>query len=82
MWKISSPPARWTVSESIVAREIKCPSCRKKTSWEDNPHRPFCSERCRLIDLGAWAQERYRIPAEEIDVSVEDDEDAEKKPIN
>jgi endogenous inhibitor of DNA gyrase (YacG/DUF329 family) len=35
-----------------------------------------------LIDLGAWAQERYRIPAEEIDVSVEDDEDAEKKPIN
>jgi endogenous inhibitor of DNA gyrase (YacG/DUF329 family) len=66
----------------MVAREIKCPSCRKKTSWEDNPHRPFCSERCRLIDLGAWAQERYRIPAEEIDVSIEDDEDAEKKPIN
>jgi hypothetical protein len=28
----------------------------------DSPHRPFCSERCRLIDLGAWADEEYRVP--------------------
>jgi endogenous inhibitor of DNA gyrase (YacG/DUF329 family) len=33
--------------------------------WEGNPHRPFCSERCRLIDLGAWTEGRYRIPGEE-----------------
>jgi endogenous inhibitor of DNA gyrase (YacG/DUF329 family) len=41
--------------------EIKCPECKKKTVWEDNPDRPFCSERCRLIDLGQWADEEYRI---------------------
>jgi hypothetical protein len=51
--------------------------------WRDNPHRPFCSERCRLVDLGTWAQERYRIPAEEDDFDVDDDggeDDGSKKP--
>ena len=38
-----------------------------ETEWENNPHRPFCSERCRLIDLGAWTEERYRIPGSESD---------------
>ncbi len=32
-------------------------------AWEGNPHKPFCSERCRLLDLGAWSSEAYRIPA-------------------
>ncbi len=41
--------------------EIKCPQCRKDVAWQDNPHRPFCSERCRLVDLGQWADESYRI---------------------
>ncbi len=41
--------------------EIKCPQCRKPVSWQNNPDRPFCSERCRLIDLGQWADESYRI---------------------
>ena len=41
--------------------KIKCPVCRKKTEWNNNPYRPFCSERCKLIDLGAWASETYRI---------------------
>ncbi len=48
--------------------EYRCPHCRKPAAWENNPHRPFCSRRCRLIDLGDWAAERYRIadrPAEE-----------------
>jgi endogenous inhibitor of DNA gyrase (YacG/DUF329 family) len=44
--------------------EIKCPICSAPVSWEGNPHRPFCSERCKLIDLGAWAEEKYRIPGE------------------
>ncbi|HEX4926268.1 MAG TPA: DNA gyrase inhibitor YacG [Bdellovibrionales bacterium] len=44
---------------------VKCPTCRKDTNYEANPHRPFCSERCRLLDLGAWAQEKYAVPAEE-----------------
>jgi endogenous inhibitor of DNA gyrase (YacG/DUF329 family) len=45
-----------------MQRAIKCPQCKAETRWSDNPHRPFCSERCRLIDLGQWADESYRIP--------------------
>lgn len=41
--------------------KIKCPVCKQKTEWQDNPYRPFCSERCKLIDLGAWASEEYKI---------------------
>jgi endogenous inhibitor of DNA gyrase (YacG/DUF329 family) len=71
-----SPRARLTVSERTVPAKVKCPTCRKEVSWEHNPHRPFCSERCQLIDLGAWAQECYRIPAEEMDFDS-DEEDAD-----
>jgi hypothetical protein len=45
-------------------KTVKCPYCRKLTSWEDNPFRPFCSERCRMIDLGAWTGGEYRIPGD------------------
>lgn len=55
--------------------KVKCPTCRKETQWENNPHRPFCSDRCRLIDLGAWTQERYRIPGEEFKPAADDDDD-------
>ena len=41
---------------------IACPNCKKKTKWEGNTHRPFCSERCKRIDLGHWAEENYRVP--------------------
>ncbi|MFH1830897.1 MAG: DNA gyrase inhibitor YacG [Pseudomonadota bacterium] len=41
-----------------------CPHCGKKAQWKDNPYRPFCSERCKLIDLGGWASEKYRIAGE------------------
>lgn len=41
----------------------KCPNCGKPAEWQDNPHRPFCSERCKLIDFGRWANEEYRVPA-------------------
>jgi endogenous inhibitor of DNA gyrase (YacG/DUF329 family) len=44
---------------------LNCPICRTPTVWENNPHRPFCSERCRLIDLGQWASDSYRVPASE-----------------
>lgn len=40
-----------------------CPTCRKPVAWEGNPFKPFCSDRCRLRDLGAWSSETYRIPA-------------------
>ena len=42
--------------------------------WEDNQHRPFCSERCRMRDLGNWASERYRIDGDPI---RPDDDDGE-----
>lgn len=42
---------------------FKCPTCNKEQAWStDNPWRPFCSERCRLIDFGAWANEEHSIP--------------------
>ncbi|BCA54861.1 DNA gyrase inhibitor YacG [Nitrospira sp. KM1] len=41
---------------------MNCPICRKATSWDGNPWRPFCSERCQLTDLGSWAMEEYRVP--------------------
>jgi hypothetical protein len=47
----------------MAARIVNCPHCNKPVVWNTaNPYRPFCSERCRLIDLGAWASESYRIP--------------------
>jgi hypothetical protein len=46
------------------ARNVACPSCGKPAVFTaTNPFRPFCSERCKTTDLGAWATERYRIPA-------------------
>jgi uncharacterized protein len=62
-----------------MTRRIKCPSCRRETEWENNPHRPFCSKRCQLIDLGAWVKERYRIPGSETERLLEDeDEDGDE----
>lgn len=46
--------------------KIICPICKKTTPWEENAWRPFCSEKCKLIDLGKWALEEYRIPDEKI----------------
>jgi endogenous inhibitor of DNA gyrase (YacG/DUF329 family) len=44
---------------------VKCPTCRRPVEWTpDSAYRPFCSERCRLIDLGAWFDEKHRIPDE------------------
>jgi len=40
---------------------MKCPICRTETEWQANPYRPFCSERCKMIDLDHWLSERYRI---------------------
>lgn len=41
--------------------QISCPTCGKLTTWQENEFRPFCSERCKLIDLGRWASEQYRV---------------------
>jgi len=45
---------------------VKCPTCQRELEWEHAPFRPFCSERCRLIDLGAWLSEQRAIPGESV----------------
>ena len=45
---------------------VACPTCGTAVAWTaENRWKPFCSERCKLIDLGQWATEKYRVPAEE-----------------
>jgi len=51
---------------------IKCPICKQTTTWEENPFRPFCSERCKIIDLGRWASGEYKIPGEKTEKKKED----------
>ena len=43
---------------------MKCLTCEQPTRWQDNPFRPFCSERCKLIDFGRWANGEYCVPGE------------------
>jgi len=44
---------------------VACPTCAKPVQWHpENTFRPFCSERCKLIDLGAWANESYKVPVD------------------
>jgi len=57
---------------------VKCPTCGKQTEYEGNEFRPFCSERCKLIDFGAWADEEYHLPAETAELSEEDIDKIEK----
>ena len=39
--------------------KYKCPTCKKDSDSEKDADFPFCSDRCRLLDLGAWAAEKY-----------------------
>jgi uncharacterized protein len=49
----------------VSAVRVKCPTCGRQTEWSESaPFRPFCSERCRLIDLGAWLSEQRSIPGD------------------
>jgi hypothetical protein len=43
---------------------MRCPVCNRETTRSGNPYRPFCSERCKLIDPSHWLSERYRIASE------------------
>ena len=47
-----------------MRERVHCPICRAECARQGNPFRPFCSERCRMIDLSNWLGERYRIPGE------------------
>ena len=60
------------MEEKIKAR---CPRCGMVIEWEGNAHRPFCSERCKLIDLGRWIDEEYRVLGEDSPLSTEEQGD-------
>ena len=74
--------ADFQAQHSIMPGMI-CPLCHQSSTWEGNPWRPFCSERCQVADLGAWAAEEYRIPGPTIMIdtslpdSVEGNDDTE-----
>ena len=52
------------MDRKIAPTVVACPCCGKPVAWTaGNRYRPFCSERCRAIDLGAWAAGEYRVPA-------------------
>lgn len=57
---------------------VKCPACGQQVEYEGNEFRPFCSERCKLLDFGAWADEEYNLPAESSEMSEEDVSQIEK----
>ena len=53
----------------MTVQKLPCPTCGKATPVSKLPHLPFCSERCRLIDLGRWLDEEHTLPA-----TADDDE--------
>lgn len=57
-------PATGAAPAALPERQVPCPCCGRPSLYAPaNRWRPFCSERCRSLDLGAWAQERYRVAA-------------------
>jgi hypothetical protein len=48
--------------------KLKCPTCKKEVVYsQENPFRPFCSEKCRLVDLGQWFEEDYSFAVDDFD---------------
>jgi uncharacterized protein len=65
------------MAELKQALTVKCPQCGRPVSWTaDYPYRPFCCERCKLIDLGEWAMEEKVIPGEPIPAESDEDDNA------
>jgi endogenous inhibitor of DNA gyrase (YacG/DUF329 family) len=57
---------------------VKCPTCGRETEFSGNEFRPFCSERCKLLDFGSWADEEYSLPTESGALTEEDIAEIEK----
>jgi len=65
----------------MTARQIKCPQCGRLTFYStENKFRPFCSERCRLIDLGQWASESYKVASSDEYVDFDENIAPEEEP--
>lgn len=57
-------------------RFVSCPRCGAEVAWlPQSSYRPFCSERCKLVDLGDWSTEKYRVPVEENKDTPEEERD-------
>lgn len=62
-----------------MTKMVFCPRCKKEAVFSSaNPYRPFCSERCRLIDLGDWASEKYRVPTSDSQEAMADEFEIEE----
>ncbi len=60
-----------------MVKTVACPRCGVPVAWDrTSRYRPFCSERCKLMDLGAWAKEEYRVPAAENEQEPDEGESA------
>jgi uncharacterized protein len=64
--------------------KVECPHCHRWGEWEDNFFRPFCSERCKMVDLGKWALEEYSLSGSEDETEAAssgelDDSESENK---
>lgn len=63
------------VMTQATPRTVSCPNCARPVAWiPENRYRPFCCERCKLIDLGQWATEQYRVPVEDLTPDAEPNE--------
>lgn len=60
------------MNSSNLIKLVKCPHCAKSFNYKDKATRPFCSERCKMIDLGSWLGEGYNIPVDESNLSSEE----------
>ncbi|MEX0958255.1 MAG: DNA gyrase inhibitor YacG [Burkholderiales bacterium] len=64
------------MDRSKLPLAIACPQCGGQAVWhQSNPFRPFCSERCKLIDFGHWASETYRMPEAHEELSRTDNDE-------
>ncbi len=57
---------------------VKCPNCGKQVEYTGNEFRPFCSERCKMLDFGSWADEEFALPTETSELSEEDIDQIER----
>jgi endogenous inhibitor of DNA gyrase (YacG/DUF329 family) len=64
-------------SKVVATARAHCAHCHREIIWHGNPHRPFCSVSCRLIDLGVWLDERYRIAGARAEATLHDDDAAD-----
>lgn len=58
--------------------KVKCPTCKKEVEYTKSEFRPFCSERCKLLDFGDWADEKFALPSQDAALNEEDLDAIEK----